>query len=98
VSTVGIRMTALAYRLLVIANWVAHAGRPRQHPPTTPRARPPHAAGRHRPAEATPTGHPLTIPTHSRVRHDEVDKAGNVTVRHNSRLHHIGIHGVGKVR
>ncbi len=29
--------------------------------------------------------------THDRVRHDRVDKAGSVTLRHNSRLHHIGI-------
>ena len=29
--------------------------------------------------------------THDRIRHDKVDKAGSVTLRHNSRLHHIGI-------
>jgi transposase InsO family protein len=29
--------------------------------------------------------------THERVRHDRVDKAGSVTLRHNSRLHHIGL-------
>jgi len=29
--------------------------------------------------------------THERVRHDRVDKAGAVTLRHNSRLHHIGL-------
>src|SRR5215203_5055921 len=35
---------------------------------------------------------PATDPeTHERIRHDRVDKAGSVTVRHNSRLHHIGI-------
>ena len=28
---------------------------------------------------------------HYRVRHDTVDKAGSVTLRYNSRLHHIGI-------
>ncbi len=28
---------------------------------------------------------------HYRVRHDRVDKAGGVTLRHLSRLHHIGI-------
>ena len=28
--------------------------------------------------------------THDRIRHDTVDKAGSVTLRHNSRLHHIG--------
>ncbi len=29
--------------------------------------------------------------THFRVRHDRIDKTGTVTIRHNSRLHHIGI-------
>jgi transposase InsO family protein len=29
--------------------------------------------------------------THFRVRQDKVDKTGRVTLRHNSRLHHIGI-------
>jgi transposase InsO family protein len=29
--------------------------------------------------------------THDRIRHDTVDKAGSVTIRHNGRLHHIGI-------
>ena len=29
--------------------------------------------------------------THDRIRHDRVDKAGSVTLRHNRRLHHIGI-------
>jgi transposase InsO family protein len=35
---------------------------------------------------------PATDPeSHERIRHDRVDKAGSVTLRHNSRLHHIGI-------
>ena len=35
---------------------------------------------------------PATNPkTHERVRHDRIDKAGSVTLRHNSRLHHIGV-------
>jgi len=35
---------------------------------------------------------PATDPdTHERIRHDRIDKAGSVTLRHNSRLHHIGI-------
>jgi hypothetical protein len=35
---------------------------------------------------------PITHPqTHERIRHDRVDKAGSVTLRHNGRLHHIGI-------
>lgn len=29
--------------------------------------------------------------THHRVRHDRVDKTGRVTLRHNGRLHHIGL-------
>ena len=39
---------------------------------------------------------PTTNPeTHDRIRHDRVDKTGSVTLRHNSRLHHIG---VGRLR
>jgi hypothetical protein len=29
--------------------------------------------------------------THHRIRHDRVDKTGSVTIRHNGRLHHVGI-------
>lgn len=54
------------------------------------------------PQRATPAARYNTMPkampgdsrdpdTHDRIRHDRVDKAGSVTVRHNSRLHHIGI-------
>ncbi|MGI8680661.1 MAG: integrase core domain-containing protein [Mycobacteriales bacterium] len=32
-----------------------------------------------------------TIADHYRVRHDVIDPSGVVTVRHNSRLHHLGI-------
>ncbi len=39
--------------------------------------------------KATATG-PYIDP-HCRVRHDRVDKAGTVTLRYNSRLHHIGM-------
>ena len=31
------------------------------------------------------------IDPHCRVRHDRVDKAGTVTLRYNSRLHHLGV-------
>jgi transposase InsO family protein len=58
--------------------------------------RPHRALGRCTPAQAyaarpkaVPTG-PL-IPAHYRVRHDKIDSGGSVTVRHNSRLHHIGL-------
>jgi transposase InsO family protein len=39
--------------------------------------------------KAVPTG--LIIPAHYRVRHDRIDTGGSVTLRHNSRLHHIGL-------
>ena len=39
--------------------------------------------------KATATG-PYIDP-HWRVRHDKIDKAGTVTLRHDSRLHHIGV-------
>ena len=41
--------------------------------------------------KATPTAAALTLGKHHRVRRDRVSKTGNVTLRHNSRLHHIGI-------
>lgn len=37
------------------------------------------------------TGPAGTTPTHHRIRHDRIDKTGSVTIRHNGRLHHIGI-------
>jgi Integrase core domain len=39
--------------------------------------------------KAIPTG--IRIPAHYRVRNDTIDSAGTVTLRHNSRLHHIGL-------
>jgi transposase InsO family protein len=39
--------------------------------------------------KATPSG--IVIDPHWRVRHDTIDKTGCVTVRHDSRLHHIGL-------
>ena len=39
--------------------------------------------------KAFPTGY--RIPPHYRVRTDRIDKAGTITIRHNSRLHHIGL-------
>lgn len=39
---------------------------------------------------AVPTGTPLDI-GHYRVRHDRIDNSGVSTLRHNSRLHHIGL-------
>jgi transposase InsO family protein len=58
--------------------------------------RPHRSLGRRTPAQAyaarpkaVPTG-PM-IPAHYRVRHDTIDSGGSVTLRHNSRLHHIGL-------
>jgi transposase InsO family protein len=39
--------------------------------------------------KAFPTGY--LIPPHYRVRHDRIDAAGVITLRYNSRLHHIGL-------
>jgi transposase InsO family protein len=59
--------------------------------------RPHRALGRQSPAtafaarpKAVPTGRPVD-PGHYRVRHDKIDDSGVVTLRHNSRLHHIGL-------
>jgi len=59
-------------------------------------ARPHRALGRLTPREvfdAKIKAHPAEqVPdTHFRVRHDKVDKTGCVTLRHESRLHHVGI-------
>ena len=40
--------------------------------------------------KATPTGTPLHSGAY-RIRHDRIDSNGKLTLRHNSRLHHIGI-------
>jgi transposase InsO family protein len=50
--------------------------------------RTPTQAYTHRP-KATPTGY--VIPAHCRVRTDTIDAAGVITLRYNSRLHHIGL-------
>lgn len=59
--------------------------------------RPHRALGRRTPSEAygarpkaTPSGQPFDD-AHYRVRHDVVDQFGKLTLRHGSRLHHIGM-------
>jgi transposase InsO family protein len=60
--------------------------------------RPHRALGPRTPAEAFaarpkagPSGIGLAIPGRFRVRRDKIDITGVVTIRHNSRLHHIGL-------
>ena len=60
-------------------------------------SRPHRALGRRTPAQAY-TARPKMVPTgapidtgHYRVRHDRIDSSGVITLRHNSRLHHIGL-------
>ena len=48
------------------------------------------AAAYHARPKARASGTPL-IAGHYRVRHDKIDSDGKLTLRHNSRLHHIGI-------
>lgn len=59
--------------------------------------RPHRALGRRTPQQAyttrpraVPTGTPLED-NHYRIRHDTIDPSGVFTLRHNSRLHHIGV-------
>ncbi len=58
--------------------------------------RPHRAIGRRTPLQAF-TSRPKAFPTaykiapHYRVRHDRIDAAGVITIRYNSRLHHIGL-------
>lgn len=59
-------------------------------------SRPHRALGRRTPREVfdskTKAHPPATAPeTHFRVRHDRVDKTGSLTLRHGSKLHHIGM-------
>ena len=61
-------------------------------------SRPHRAIGRRTPAEAfgarpkaSPTLPGLVVPPHVRVRRDKVDITGVITLRHNSRLHHVGL-------
>lgn len=44
-----------------------------------------------RPAEGLPTGIGFVVAAHYRVRQDKIDKSGIITLRHSSRLHHIGL-------
>jgi transposase InsO family protein len=60
--------------------------------------RPHRAIGRRTPLEAfearpkaAPSAAGFVVPGHFRVRKDRVDKVGRVTLRYNSRLHHIGL-------
>ncbi len=42
-------------------------------------------------AKAGPTGRGFVPPPHYRVRKDRIDSVGRITLRYNSRLHHIGL-------
>ena len=60
--------------------------------------RPHRALGRRTPQEAFearpkagPVSTGFTVPSHFRLRRDRVDKIGRVTLRYDSRLHHIGL-------
>jgi transposase InsO family protein len=60
--------------------------------------RPHRALGRRTPAvafgarpKAAPSGEGWIVPGHYRVRRDKIDPSGVITLRYNSRLHHIGL-------
>jgi hypothetical protein len=60
--------------------------------------RPHRALGRGTPAaaftarpKATPSRRGFVVPRHYRIRRDKVDHSGVITLRHNSRLHHVGL-------
>ena len=60
--------------------------------------RPHRSIGRRTPAvafaarsKAVPTAAPRRLASHHRLRRDRVDALGKLTLRHNSRLHHIGM-------
>ena len=58
-----------------------HRGINRRTPATAYAARP----------KATPTRQGILIDEHFRVRRDRIDRDGKLTLRHNSRLHHLGV-------
>jgi hypothetical protein len=63
-----------------------------QHLPAAPGHRAPHPRSRlERRPRAIPARQGIRISEHFRVRRDRVDADGKLTLRHNSRLHHIGI-------
>ena len=66
-----------------------HPGLLQQHPPTSSTATPytPIEAFNDRP-KAFPSGYQIP---HYRVRHDKIDAGGVITLRYNSRVHHIGL-------
>ena len=68
--------------------FVAEYNHHRPHRSLPHRATP--ATRYHAMPKATP-GESRDPDTHDRIRHDRVDKAGSVTLRHNGRLHHIGV-------
>lgn len=41
--------------------------------------------------KARPSGKPIDVDANVRVRHDVIDKTGCITVRHRSKLHHVGL-------
>ena len=56
-----------------------------------PRAEPSHPPpGLPRPPQSNPDRHPTHAGAY-RIRHDRIDSNGKLTLRHNSRLHHIGM-------
>ena len=71
-----------------IDRFVAYYNEVRPHRATG--RRPPRAAFEAR-DKARPTGPKIRVGASVRVRRDRINKAGNVTLRHGTRLHHIGV-------
>jgi transposase InsO family protein len=68
-----------------------HLHRLLQQPAAAPGHRPPHPRRRwNARARAMPSRQGIRVSGHFRVRRDRVDADGKLTLRHNSRLHHIG--------
>jgi transposase InsO family protein len=79
--------TTIAQLQALLDTFTHHYNTARPHR-SLPQSATPAAAYNARP-KATPTGR--DDDTHWRIRHDRVDDSGSVTLRHNGRLHHIGI-------
>jgi transposase InsO family protein len=78
--------TTIAELQTLLDTWAAHYNTARPHRSLAGRT--PAQAYQARP-KATPTRSNHT--SHDRLRYDQIDKTGSVTLRHDSRLHHIGI-------
>ena len=84
----GVLYNSHHQRAAALPHWLTHYNTQRPHRGIGRQT--PQAAWHARP-RAIPARQGIRISEHFRVRRDRVDNNGKLTLRHNSRLHHIGI-------